>query len=160
MRYTKHRYVFRVGVTLCYYVVSYSLLALPQPSTRSLQHIYQVQLGRFFQEGEFMPEVLECLFPLVSAAIAVYYRMGSTMLPTPTKSHYTFNIRDVSKVRNVYISFSSTCCNWNSSLWRDFHFLISSCFIICILQFMEVKKKSNFCTDGTKCWKNTKIYSK
>ncbi|KAK7488391.1 hypothetical protein BaRGS_00020365, partial [Batillaria attramentaria] len=77
---------------------NFCTLALPQPSTRSLQHIYQVQLGRFLQDGEFMPEVLECLFPLVSAAIAVYYRMGATMLPTPTKSHYTFNIRDLSKV--------------------------------------------------------------
>lgn len=77
---------------------NFSMFALPQPSTRCLQHIYQVQLGRFFQDGEFMPEVLECLFPLVSAAIAVYYRMGATMLPTPTKSHYTFNIRDLSKV--------------------------------------------------------------
>ncbi|KAL8598268.1 hypothetical protein ACOMHN_035218 [Nucella lapillus] len=74
-----------------------SLQHIYQPSTRSLQHIYQVQLGRFLQEGEFMPEVLECLFPLVSAAIAVYYRMGATMLPTPAKSHYTFNIRDLSK---------------------------------------------------------------
>ena len=80
---------------------SYSTLALPQPSTRSLQHIYQVQLGRFLQDGEFMPEVLECLFPLVSAAIAVYYRMGATMLPTPTKSHYTVNIRDLSKVSSI-----------------------------------------------------------
>ncbi|XP_070181014.1 dynein axonemal heavy chain 6-like [Littorina saxatilis] len=77
---------------------NFCTLALPQPSTRSLQHIYQVQLGRFLQDGEFMPEVLECLFPLVSAAVAVYYRMGAVMLPTPTKSHYTFNIRDLSKV--------------------------------------------------------------
>ncbi|KAK3092231.1 hypothetical protein FSP39_000084 [Pinctada imbricata] len=72
--------------------------ALPTPSTRSLQHIYQVQLGRFFQEGEFATEVTELQLPLVSAAIAVYYRMNSSMLPTPTKSHYTFNLRDLSKV--------------------------------------------------------------
>ncbi|XP_071080158.1 dynein axonemal heavy chain 6-like [Haliotis cracherodii] len=76
----------------------FCILALPTPSTRSLQHIYQVQLGRFLQDGEFMPEVTDCLFPLVSASIAVYYRMCSSMLPTPTKSHYTFNIRDLSKV--------------------------------------------------------------
>ncbi|XP_050405705.2 dynein axonemal heavy chain 6, partial [Patella vulgata] len=76
----------------------FCIFALPQPSTRSLQHIYQVQLGRFLQDGEFMPEVQDCLFAMVSASIAIYYRMGSIMLPTPTKSHYTFNIRDLSKV--------------------------------------------------------------
>ncbi|CAL1542606.1 unnamed protein product [Lymnaea stagnalis] len=76
----------------------FSLFTLPQPSTKSLQHIYQVQLGRFLQEGEFMPEVVECLYPMVSASISVYYNMCSVMLPTPTKSHYTFNIRDLSKV--------------------------------------------------------------
>ncbi|XP_035825271.1 dynein heavy chain 6, axonemal [Aplysia californica] len=76
----------------------FCLFTLPQPSTKSLQHIYQVQLGRFLQDGEFMPEVMDCLFPLVSASIAVYYHMCVVMLPTPTKSHYTFNIRDLSKV--------------------------------------------------------------
>ncbi|XP_074663059.1 dynein axonemal heavy chain 6-like [Tubulanus polymorphus] len=76
----------------------FCMLALPQPSTRSLQHIYQVQLGRFFQEGDFMPEVRESLFSLVSASIATYMRMCTMMKPTPAKSHYTFNIRDLSKV--------------------------------------------------------------
>ena len=78
------------------------MFAMPQPSTRSLQHIYQVQLGRFFQEGDFASEVKEQLLPLVSASIAVYYRMGNNMLPTPDKSHYTFNLRDLSKVSCRY----------------------------------------------------------
>ena len=75
-----------------------SMLALPQPSMRSLQHIYQVQLGRFFQEGDFMPEVKDSLFPLVSASIAIYYRMIGAMRPTPAKMHYSFNVRDLSQV--------------------------------------------------------------
>ncbi|CAG5136729.1 unnamed protein product, partial [Candidula unifasciata] len=76
----------------------FSMLTLPQPSSKSLQHIYQVQLGRFLKEGEFVPEVQNSLFPMVSASIAIYYHMCTVMLPTPTKSHYTFNIRDLSKV--------------------------------------------------------------
>ena len=80
------------------------MLAFPQPSTKSLQHIYQVQLGRFFQENDFLPEVKEALFPLVSAGIAIYYRMTGIMKPTPAKIHYTFNIRDLSQVRS-YVHF-------------------------------------------------------
>ena len=36
----------------------FNVFALPQPSAQSLQHIYQVQLGQFFNEsGDFSPEV-------------------------------------------------------------------------------------------------------
>jgi hypothetical protein len=77
----------------------FCILALPTPSTKSLQHIYQVQLGRFLHDGEFSPDVKQCLLPVVTASIAIYYRMQASMKPTPMKIHYTFNIRDLAKVR-------------------------------------------------------------
>ncbi|XP_070577565.1 LOW QUALITY PROTEIN: dynein axonemal heavy chain 6-like [Ptychodera flava] len=76
----------------------FNILALPQPSVKSLQHIYQVQLGRFFENKDFMPDIKELMIPLVSASIAVYYKMSGNMLPTPAKSHYTFNLRDLSSI--------------------------------------------------------------
>lgn len=36
--------------------------------------------------------------PLVDATIYVYLTITSQLLPTPAKSHYTFNLRDLSKV--------------------------------------------------------------
>uniref|UniRef100_A0A8C3GQP8 Dynein axonemal heavy chain 1 n=1 Tax=Cairina moschata TaxID=8855 RepID=A0A8C3GQP8_CAIMO len=36
--------------------------------------------------------------PLVDATICVYSTITSQLLPTPAKSHYTFNLRDLSKV--------------------------------------------------------------
>jgi dynein heavy chain len=39
--------------------------------------------------------------PLVAATLDVYEAAQRELLPTPTKSHYTFNLRDVSKVFQV-----------------------------------------------------------
>ena len=47
-------------------------------------------------DRDFTPDVRDALFPLVAAAIAIYYRMCNVMRPTPLKSHYTFNCRDLS----------------------------------------------------------------
>ena len=57
-----------------------------------------MQLGHFIENKDFMPEVKECCPKVVNAAIAVYYKMCNAMLPTPNKSHYTFNLRDMSAV--------------------------------------------------------------
>ncbi|MBN3302923.1 DYH6 protein, partial [Amia calva] len=76
----------------------FSVIALPHPSVQSLQHIFQVQLGRFLGSRDFVAEVQKCRAPLVSASIAVYQEMCQSLLPTPTKYHYTFNLRDLSKV--------------------------------------------------------------
>ena len=35
---------------------------------------------------------------LVAATVDMYETISAEMLPTPTKSHYTFNLRDLSKV--------------------------------------------------------------
>ncbi len=94
------------------------MLALPQPSTRSLQHVYQTRLGQFLQDREFVPEVKECLFPLVSAAISIYYKVNSNMRPTPSKSHYTFNIRDLAQVSAFAFVLSLFLGCVSSKHWR------------------------------------------
>lgn len=71
---------------------------MPDPSARSLFNIYQVQMGRFFAEYEFNIEVKSNLLPLISSSIVMYYRIFLNMLPTPSKSHYMFNLRDLSKL--------------------------------------------------------------
>jgi hypothetical protein len=48
----------------------------------------------------------------VGATLDVYESVQKQLLPTPTKSHYTFNLRDVSKVFQV----SCYCCCSSASL--------------------------------------------
>ncbi|XP_016065513.1 PREDICTED: dynein heavy chain 1, axonemal [Miniopterus natalensis] len=44
------------------------------------------------------PNITHFTDPLVEATITVYSTITSQLLPTPAKSHYTFNLRDLSKV--------------------------------------------------------------
>ncbi|XP_023393798.1 dynein heavy chain 1, axonemal [Pteropus vampyrus] len=44
------------------------------------------------------PNIAHFTNPLVEATIMVYSTITSQLLPTPAKSHYTFNLRDLSKV--------------------------------------------------------------
>lgn len=79
-------------------VRQFCILSIPDPSARSLVNIYHVQLGRFFAENDFNIEIKSNLSNLVLASIIIYYRVFLNMLPTPSKSHYIFNLRDLSKL--------------------------------------------------------------
>lgn len=48
--------------------------------------------------SEKVPELIPLNESLVDATIKVYSSITSGLLPTPAKSHYTFNLRDLSKV--------------------------------------------------------------
>ena len=46
---------------------------------------------------EFPAPVRDSCHAVVEAAIEIYRRMSTDLLPTPNKSHYVFNLRDLSK---------------------------------------------------------------
>jgi len=74
----------------------FHMLCIPPASEDVLQHIFGSIFGGF--ASIFPDEIKGATKKLVSATIEVFRRVREAMKPTPAKSHYTFNLRDVSKV--------------------------------------------------------------
>ncbi|XP_053520536.1 dynein axonemal heavy chain 6 [Artibeus jamaicensis] len=77
------------------FIRHFSMLCLPMPSEHSLKHIFRAILNGFL--SDFPPAVKKTAHHIVEASVEIYSRMSVDLLPTPTKSHYVFNLRDLSK---------------------------------------------------------------
>jgi dynein heavy chain len=58
---------------------------------------------------------------LVDATLALYYAIRSELLPTPAKSHYTFNTRDISKVFSSMQALGTSVKDVKGELCCDTH---------------------------------------
>ncbi len=76
----------------------FNLLWIPTLSSASMQRIFTSILDGFLVASQFPLAICELGEPVVKATIHIYNQMLAEMLPTPSKSHYTFNLRDVSRV--------------------------------------------------------------
>eukprot|EP01035_Chromulina_nebulosa_P017188 gene17188-22707_t len=67
------------------------------PSTRAINEIYgQMMAGRYIHESN--PYFLSICDLLPKTTVKLWQWMRQKMLPSPTKFHYTFNLRDLSRV--------------------------------------------------------------
>ena len=73
----------------------FCMFSIPSPSEYSLKHIFKSITNGFFVD--FNANVKSCADQIVDAAVEIYGRMSTELLPTPAKSHYVFNLRDLSK---------------------------------------------------------------
>uniref|UniRef100_A0A4W2CTF6 Dynein axonemal heavy chain 14 n=1 Tax=Bos indicus x Bos taurus TaxID=30522 RepID=A0A4W2CTF6_BOBOX len=76
----------------------FSILVLPHLPQTAIKTIFQVHLGTYFSINNFAPEVQKTKDQIISCCLAVYHQVCQTMLPTPTKCHYMFNLRDIFKL--------------------------------------------------------------
>ncbi|XP_018593809.2 dynein heavy chain 6, axonemal [Scleropages formosus] len=77
------------------FIRHFSMLCLPMPSEHCLKQIFKAILSGFLME--FPLAVKQMASSIVDAAVEIYNRMSVDLLPTPAKSHYVFNLRDLSK---------------------------------------------------------------
>jgi dynein heavy chain len=75
----------------------FNVICMPPASDANLMLIFESIVGGFLG-SKFEPEVKAMSTGLVSATIEVYTKISEDLLPTPSKFHYTFNLRDISKV--------------------------------------------------------------
>jgi dynein heavy chain len=74
----------------------YHMVWLPQLSAESMVTIFDAILHGFLANEA--PALAGASRDIVSASVELYRRVEAELLPTPAKSHYTFNLRDLSKV--------------------------------------------------------------
>jgi len=68
------------------------------PSQKSIENIYGRILEVLFNPKKYTKEVTDMRIPLVDATISIWDAVKRRLLPTPTKFHYTFTIRELARV--------------------------------------------------------------
>ncbi|XP_050294811.1 dynein axonemal heavy chain 6 [Anthonomus grandis grandis] len=77
------------------FVRHFGMLLLPSPNEQALKSIFKAILKGFL--FDFSNECRDVGDYMVNAAVDIYDRIATDLLPTPSKSHYVFNLRDLSK---------------------------------------------------------------
>ncbi|CAM9362495.1 unnamed protein product [Pylaiella littoralis] len=110
------------------YVRHFNLLNFVPFSNESLQRVFGSILEWFLQRG-FNSAVKQVAANMVAATLDIYNTIADNLLPTPAKSHYTFNLRDLSKVFQGVLQGSANLISekeqivrlWSHECLRIFH---------------------------------------
>eukprot|EP00698_Gefionella_okellyi_P021807 TRINITY_DN713_c0_g2_i1.p1 TRINITY_DN713_c0_g2~~TRINITY_DN713_c0_g2_i1.p1 ORF type:complete len:3408 (-),score=943.41 TRINITY_DN713_c0_g2_i1:2225-11140(-) len=78
------------------YLRHFNLLTFTDVSDESLFTVFNTILAAFMKP--FQQVIQKLTAPIVIATVAVYRIICKELRPTPSKSHYTFNLRDLAKV--------------------------------------------------------------
>ncbi|KAH7827202.1 dynein haevy chain 9, inner dynein arm 5 [Monocercomonoides exilis] len=76
----------------------FTQLRVPQPSEKSLFSIFSSILDRHMEDHSFVAAIRDLVPSIVRATVDLYNFALSELRPTPSKSHYVFNVRDLSQV--------------------------------------------------------------
>ena len=79
------------------YMRHFNIVTYTELKDDSISLIYVTILNDFLAH-DFSADLQAMAGATVSATIELYNSIARELLPTPEKSHYTFNLRDISKV--------------------------------------------------------------
>ena len=137
------------------YVRHFNVLNFVPFDNDSLNRVFGSIMDWFLNKGH-QGSVKSLGTAVVQATINVYDTISDTLLPTPTKSHYTFNLRDMSKVVQGILQVlppalpdkDSFVRLWHHECMRVFHDrLVSADDRKWFVNMMATKVKENFNID-------------
>ena len=76
------------------------------PSQRSVDSIYGHILRSQFKPKKYTAEVLKVIDLLTDATISIWTKVGKTLLPSPSKFHYVFNMRELSRIFQGFLQIT------------------------------------------------------
>ena len=71
---------------------------IPPPSSKAVEGIYGRILSELLPKKKYSEEVIGMIQPIVEATIQLWESTSNKLLPTPTKFHYVFTIRELARV--------------------------------------------------------------
>ena len=81
---------------------------MTSPSVRSIENIYGRILTLLFNSKKYSQEIIAVKDMLTDATISLWDIVRRKLLPTPTKFHYIFNIRELSRVFQASVELLRT----------------------------------------------------
>ena len=86
----------------------HNVLCFPPASTATLEIIFQAILSSHVKK--FDKSIVDLTKGAVGATIELYEKIAEDLLPTPARFHYTFNLRDISKVFQGMLMITKAKC--------------------------------------------------
>jgi hypothetical protein len=93
----------------------FSTINMTNPNDQQLRRIFTTLLAA--KLSDFDDEVRPLAEPLVAATVDIYRAVCRELLPTPSKSHYLFNTRDLAKIVQGVMQVGRACWLWRPCGW-------------------------------------------
>lgn len=107
----------------------FSTINMTQPNDAQLRRIFSTLLN--MKLSDFDDDVRPLAEPIVAASVEIYRAVSRELLPTPSKSHYLFNTRDLAKivlgVMQVGVTASFAVCVWAVHTWSGPQQISTAC---------------------------------
>ncbi|CAH4038360.1 unnamed protein product [Pieris brassicae] len=121
------------------FVRHFAMFYISAPNSEAMKTIFKAILNGHMED--FVTEVSVLGEPIVNAAVDVYLKICAELLPTPAKSHYVFNLRDLSKCMQGVLQANAAYMRLPQAMLRLFY---HECLRVFHDRLINIEDKSYF----------------